>query len=163
MKLIKNNRDKVFWSFWILYLIYAIIFIGVLNFKAIYVHLCAIACFSIIIIIDNVCKSFNKWLNTPIKDKSVYQLTDKEGILWDSITKKADKGYSEFCEECKKDNHYMGWPWVSPYLTTEENNLLNKIHEYFYPGDYIVDPISARQADYIWYEDIKYKVKYSTT
>lgn len=87
-------------------------------------------------------------------------LSSEEAILWDSITKKASKGYYEFCEQCKKDDNYnVSWPWMSPYLTKEEDELITKIHEYFYPYDYIVDPISASQAAYAWYDEIRHKVK----
>lgn len=47
---------------------------------------------------------------------------------------------------------------MSPYLTKEEQKLLDKIHEYYYPGDYIICPIGAAQADYVWFSDIKHKV-----
>ena len=87
-----------------------------------------------------------------------YTLKGNEIELWTSIVRKAKEGYNEFIEECKKDDKYYGWPWMSPHLTTDERALIDKIHEYFYPGDYIVDPIGGAQADYAWYDDIKNKV-----
>lgn len=82
----------------------------------------------------------------------------EEKAMWDNIVKKAKRGFQEFWEECEKDPDYMSWPWMSPCLTKEESELLNKIHEYFYPGDYIVDPIGCAQADYAWYEDVKDRI-----
>lgn len=86
-----------------------------------------------------------------------YILNDEERKLWYSIITKARSGYWEWLS---KDDRYdsMG-PWMSPHLTKEEQKLIDKIHEYYYPGDYIVDPIGAAQADYTWYSDIKSKVK----
>lgn len=86
-----------------------------------------------------------------------YILNDEEKKLWDSISNKAQNGYREW--DAKEDKYnYMG-AWMSPHLTKEEQKLIDKIHEYYYPGDYIVDPIGAAQADYVWYSDIKDKVK----
>lgn len=48
---------------------------------------------------------------------------------------------------------------MSPYLTKEEQKLIDKIHEYYYLGDYIICHIGAAQADYVWFSDIKHKVK----
>lgn len=88
-----------------------------------------------------------------------YQLTYEESILWKSISLKASDGYKQFCKECEKDDNYWGWPWVYPYLNEEESNLLNKIYEYYYPHEYIVDPISVTQADYALYTKVKDKIK----
>lgn len=140
-----------------LYFICCIVFIGILKYEAVYVHSFAILCFSVLVIADNTSNKFSEWLDRNIIDKSSYILSPEEAILWDSIQQKAIQGYNEFCEECEKDENYMGWPWMSPCLTREEDELVTKIHEYFYPGDYIVDPISASQAAYAWYNDIKNK------
>lgn len=88
-----------------------------------------------------------------------YTIRDnEEKTMWNNIVKKAECGYQEFWRECEKDPNYMSWPWMSPGLTKEESELLDKIHEYFYPGDYIVDPICASQANYMWYEDVKNRI-----
>ena len=158
MKFIKNNRDRVFWTFWGIYMVVACISYST-NVPSIIINGIAIGLFSILVLCDNLNKKFSKWLDTPIKD-SKYKLTGAEAILWDSIANKAANGYSEFCVECEKDDKYYGWPWMSPGLTTDERALIDKIHEYFYPGDYIVDPICGAQADYAWYEDIKNKIYY---
>lgn len=157
MKLIRNNRDKIFWSMLALYFICCIIFVGILKCEAVYVHSFAILCFSALVITDNASNKFSQWLDTPIKDQK-YKLTSEEAILWDSIQQKAVQGYNEFCEECEKDENYMGWPWMSPNVTREEDELITKIHEHFYPDDCIVDPISVSQAAYAWYDETKNKV-----
>jgi hypothetical protein len=119
------------------------------------VHGIAIILFSMLVMLEILSKRFHDWLDrTP-----QYELTSEEKAIWYSIQEKATKGYDEFCEECRKDEKYWGWPWVSPGLTKEEQELVRKIHEYFYPGDYIVDPIGVSQADYLWYKEIKHKVK----
>ena len=52
----------------------------------------------------------------------------------------------------------MGWPWMSPGLTKEESEFIEKLHYKFFGNDYIVDPIGCAQADYMWYEDIKDRI-----
>lgn len=86
-----------------------------------------------------------------------YKLTDDEKILLESINVKAKLGYDEWYE-CTKGDDLCG-PWIKDY-TEEENDLLDKIHKYFY-GDnwYVVMPISGAQVNYVKYEDIKNKVK----
>jgi len=153
---IRNNRDKVFWSFLILWIIASIIFIGILNVESIIIHGIAILIFSILTLLQNINAKFCAWLDRTSK----YKLSKDETRIWNSIQIKAAKGYDEFCEECIKDKNYWGWPWVSPGLIKEEQELIRKIHEYFYPGDYIVDPIGCAQADYAWYSDIKNKIIY---
>lgn len=159
MKFISNNRDKVFWSFWCLWFFLSYILIGIFKFETIVVHGFCIIAFGIIVLLDNTNQKFSNWLNRPISKSSTYKLSIEEGILWKSIQQKAQNGFNEYNSKDDKEN-YMGC-WVSPKLTKEERELLNKIHEYFYPGDYIVDSVGGAQADYIWYEDIKDKVKIS--
>lgn len=72
--------------------------------------------------------------------------------------KKAERGYKEFWRECEKDINYMDWPWMSPGLTKEESEFIEKLHYKFFGNDYIVDPIGCAQADYMWYEDIKDRI-----
>lgn len=86
-----------------------------------------------------------------------YILNNEEKKLWDSIINKAQCGYHEW--NTKEDKYDYLSPWMSPHLTKEEQNLINKIHEYYYPGDYIICPTGAAQADYVWFSDIKSKVK----
>lgn len=159
MKLIRNNRDKVFWSFWCLYFFLSCILIGIFKFETIVVHGFFIIVFGIIVLFDNINQKFSNWLNQSVIKSSKYKLSIEEGILWKSIQQKAQNGFDEYNSKDDKEN-YIGC-WVSPKLTKEERELLNKIHEYFYPGDYIVDSVGGAQADYIWYEDIKDKVKIS--
>ena len=85
----------------------------------------------------------------------------KEKELWKSIEEKAKQGLNEFLKECEEKHSYWGWPWVSPELTKEEQDFLNKIHEKYYGKDYyITDPISQKQCDYSWYIDIKDRIIY---
>ena len=86
-----------------------------------------------------------------------YILNNEEKTLWDSIINKAQCGYHEW--NAKEDKYDYLSPWMSPHLTKEEQNLIDKIHEYYYPGDYIICPTGAAQADYVWFLDIKNKVK----
>lgn len=86
-----------------------------------------------------------------------YILNNEEKNLWSSIINKAQSGYHEW--NTKEDNYDYLSPWMSPHLTKEEQNLIDKIHEYYYPGDYIIWPIGGAQADYVWYSDIKNNVK----
>lgn len=158
MKLIRNNRDKIFWSFWCLWFFLSCILIGIFKFETIVVHSFFIIAFSIIVLLDNTNKKFSNWLNQSVSKSSTYKLSTEEVILWESIQQKAQNGFIEYNSKDNKED-YMGC-WMSPHLTKEESELLDKIHEYFYPGDYIVDPIGASQANYIWYSDIKNKVKY---
>ena len=99
-------------------------------------------------------------IKSQIRKYKQYTLTDEETQLWESIKQKANNGYSEFCEECKKDSNYMSWPWMSPKLTVEERALVDKIHAVYFGKDYyLTDPIGASQADWTFYDDIKDKVK----
>lgn len=88
-----------------------------------------------------------------------YTIRDsEEKSMWNIIVKKAERGYKEFWRECEKDINYMGWPWMSPGLTKEESEFIEKLHHKFFGNDYIVDPIGCAQADYMWYEDIKDRI-----
>ena len=51
----------------------------------------------------------------------------EEKAMWDNIVKKAKRGYKEFWRECEKDINYMGWPWMSPGLTKEESEFIEKL------------------------------------
>ena len=93
------------------------------------------------------------WLKTKLK----YKLTNNERILWNNIIQKAQIGYNEWWDSTKGND--MCGPWIKDY-TEEENNLLDKIHKYFYgDGWYVSMPISCAQVNYVMYEDIKNKVK----
>lgn len=99
-------------------------------------------------------------IKSQIRKHKQYTLTDEETRLWESIKQKANNGYSEFCDECKKDPNYMSWPWMSPKLTVEERALVDKIHAVYFGKDYyLTDPIGASQGDWAFYDDIKDKVK----
>lgn len=94
-------------------------------------------------------------------DKSgmTYTIRDpEEKLMWNSIVKKAERGYQEFWKECEKDRNYMGWPWMSPGLTKEESEFIENLHNKFFGIDYIVDPVVCSQADYMWYEDVKNRI-----
>lgn len=99
-------------------------------------------------------------IKSQIRKYRTYTLTDEETKLWEIIKQKANNGYSEFCEECKKDPDYWSWPWMSPKLTVEERALVNKIHAVYFGKDYyLTDPIGVAQGDWAFYDDIKDKVK----
>ena len=104
-------------------------------------------------------KTLSKFFGFDIFNQT-YTLKDEEIELWKSIEEKAKCGYQEFWEECEKNPDYMSWPWVSPGLTKEESEFIEKLHYIFFGNDYIVDPISSAQADYVWYEDIKDRIIY---
>lgn len=90
-----------------------------------------------------------------------YTIQDpEEKAIWKHIVEKAECGFKEFCEECKKDPDYMSWPWMSPCLTKEESEFLENLHYKFFGLTYIVDPINCAQADYKWYKDIKDRIIY---
>lgn len=86
-----------------------------------------------------------------------YKLNKDEQILWESIVNKAELGYNEWYEKTKGDD--MCGPWIN--TTKEENDLLDKIHKYYYGDNWWVSfPISTAQVNFIIYEDIKNKIKY---
>ena len=66
MKFIKNNRDKVFWTFWLIWILLASILIGLFNIEIIIVHGFFISIFGIIVLCDNYNKKFSDWLNNEI-------------------------------------------------------------------------------------------------
>ena len=87
-----------------------------------------------------------------------YILNNEEKKLWGSIINKAQSGYHEW--NAKEDKYDYLSPWMSPHLTKEEQNLIDKIHEYFYGEHwYITMPISASQCYYQMFYDIKDKIK----
>ena len=86
-----------------------------------------------------------------------YILNNEDKKLWNSIINKVQSGYQE--RNTKEDKYDYLCSWMFPYLTKEEQKLIDKIHEYYYPGDYIICPIGAAQADYVWFSDIKHKVE----
>ena len=93
------------------------------------------------------------WIKTKLK----YKLINDERILWNNIIQKAQAGYNEWLYVTNGDD--ICGPWIKDY-TEEENNLLDKIHKYFYgDGWYVSMPISCAQVNYVMYEDIKNKVK----
>jgi len=88
-----------------------------------------------------------------------YTIRDpEEKSMWDSIVKKAERGYQEFWEECERDPNHTSCPWMSPGLTNEESEFIESLHYKFFGLDYIVDSIGCAQADYLWYEDIKNRI-----
>jgi hypothetical protein len=96
---------------------------------------------------------FTLWIHSFNK----YKLSKNEVKLWNNIIQKAQVGYNEWWDITKGND--MCGPWIKDY-TEEENNLLDKIHKYFYgDGWYVSMPISCAQVNYVMYEDIKNKVK----
>lgn len=66
MKFIKNNRDKVFWTFWLIWILLGSILIGLFNIETIIVHGIFICIFSLIVLLNNFNKKFSDWLNRKI-------------------------------------------------------------------------------------------------
>lgn len=118
---------------------------------------------SIILFIIEVIGIFYLWFDLDdikfwYKTKLKYKLSLEERILWDSIIQKAKLGYDEWLS-ITQGNDICG-PWIKDY-TKEENDLLDKIHEYFYGNCWYVSmPISCAQVNYIMYDDVKDKVRY---
>ena len=104
-----------------------------------------------------ICNYSKRDIQMYFRKNKKYILNNEEKKLWNSIINKAQSGYHEW--NAKEDKYDYLSPWMSPHLTKEEQNLIDKIHEYYYPGDYIIYPIGAAQADYVWFSDIKSKVK----
>jgi len=66
MKLIRNNRDKVFWTFWFIWIFFGSILILLFNIETIIVHGIFISIFTIIVLFDNFNKKFSNWLNNEV-------------------------------------------------------------------------------------------------
>ena len=56
-----------------------------------------------------------------------YILNNEEKKLWDSIINKAQSGYHEW--NAKEDKYDYLSPWMSPHLTKEEQNIIDKISQ----------------------------------
>lgn len=85
-----------------------------------------------------------------------YNLNENEKILWNSILEKAKYSKKEWPFP---SNQYYCTPWINN-INNEESQLLDKIHDMFYGKNYfIVDPVSGKQAHFIWFDDIKNKVE----
>jgi len=96
------------------------------------------------------------WKSFKLSLRRHYKLTPEERLLLDSLVQKANIGYNEWWDQTQGDD--ICGPWIKDY-TKEENDLLDKIHEYFYgTGWYIATPISTSQVNYVMYEDVKDKV-----
>lgn len=66
MKIIKNNRDRVFWTFWFIWIFLGSILIELFNIETIIVHGIFICIFTVIVLCDNFNKKFSDWLNNEI-------------------------------------------------------------------------------------------------
>lgn len=66
MKFIKNNRDRVFWSFWLIWILLASILIELFNIETIIVHGIFMGIFTVIVLFDNFNKKFSDWLNNEV-------------------------------------------------------------------------------------------------
>lgn len=66
MKIIKNNRDKVFWTFWFIWILLGIILTELFNIETIIIHGIFISIFTVIVLLDNFNKKFSNWLNNDI-------------------------------------------------------------------------------------------------
>lgn len=105
-------------------------------------------------ILKHICNIIHYWF----KSNHKYKLNDNEKKLWCSIISKANVGYKEWFEHTHGDD--LCGPWIKD-CTEEEEELIEKIHEYFYGEDwYVVMPLSYAQINYVMYYDIKDKLKY---
>jgi len=66
MKIIKNNRDKVFWTFWLIWILLGSILIELFNIETIIVHGIFICIFTVIVLLDNFNKKFSNWLDNEV-------------------------------------------------------------------------------------------------
>ena len=66
MKIIKNNRDKVFWIFWFIWIFLGSILIELFNIETIIIHGIFIGIFTVIVLFDNFNKKFSDWLNNEV-------------------------------------------------------------------------------------------------
>jgi len=98
------------------------------------------------------------FINVYYRCNKKYKLSEEEIPLWNSLTNKAYQAYTEHVMRYPKWYDNICPPGILNY-TSEENNLLEKIHKYFYGDDwYISMPISGAQVNYIMWEDVKDKV-----
>jgi len=156
--------NKIFDCGW---LIIFLLFLGILTATGITQNVNILLIGGIILIILNILWIIYMWLfpfehlgerfKLWIHSFNKYKLTDDEKPLWESIKVKAKLGYDDWFAKTKGDD--LCGPWIKDY-TQEENDLLDKIHKYFYGDDwYVVMPISGAQVNYIKYVEIKNKVK----
>ena len=66
MKIIKNNRDRVFWTFWFIWIFLGSILIELFNIKTIIVHGIFISIFTVIVLLDNFNKKFSNLLDDEV-------------------------------------------------------------------------------------------------
>jgi len=102
---------------------------------------------------EHLNEQFKLWIH----DFRKYKLNNNEKLLFNNLIYNSKIGYSEWYEQTH-GNDICG-PWIKDY-SSEENELLEKIHRYYY-GDhwYVTMPISGAQVNYIMLQDIKDKVK----
>lgn len=63
---IKNNRDKVFWTFLFIWILLGSILIELFNIETIIVHGIFMGIFTVIVLLDNFNKKFSNWLNNEV-------------------------------------------------------------------------------------------------
>ena len=66
MKIIKNNRDRVFWTFWFIWIFLGSILIELFNIETIIVHGIFISIFTVIVLLDNFNKKFSNLLDDEV-------------------------------------------------------------------------------------------------
>lgn len=66
MKFIQNNRGKVFWSFWFIWIFLGSILIELFNIETIIVHGIFFGIFTVIVLLDNFNKKFSNWLDNEV-------------------------------------------------------------------------------------------------
>ena len=95
------------------------------------------------------------WWKTKLK----YKLSPEEKLLWDSLCNKAYNAYTEYRKKYPTWETNLCPPGILDY-TPEEDELLDKIHKYFYgDGWYTSISISGAQVNYVKWVDIRNKVK----
>ncbi len=86
---------------------------------------------------------FHKFLH---KHKFIYKLSPEEKILFNKLVNNVL--IQLVTDENKRKHYYI-------ILDKDENDLLDKIHAHFYGANYYIsDPISVKQVNYVWFNDI---------
>ena len=95
------------------------------------------------------------WWKTKLK----YKLSPEEKSLWESLCNKAYNAYTEYRKKYPTWETNLCPPGILDY-TPEEDELLDKIHKYFYGDDWYTSiSMCGAQVNYIKWVDVRNKVK----
>ena len=139
-------------------------FIGILLVTSITQNKYIFLISSIILMVIEIIAMFYLWFDWYDikfwwKTKFKYKLSLEEKPLWDSLCQKACNAYTEYRKKYPTCETNICPPGILDY-TQEENDLLEKIHKYFYGDDwYISISISSAQVNYVMWVDVRNKIK----